>query len=241
MVKKHPDSHIRTIDLGDFEDMPSLSSWDFGKMAFEGRRYIDDINVAKWHRQLVYEPVQKYIEHRKNNKKKTPLVSHWALGGNHLEGRINKYIQQHREVEGLISLDPYIHFLGELGVQYQPYQLPLELDGINYVHYWENRGNQKPIGVGMYPAQAIIRHKHASSVVGHSHVLDRATAFAGNGNRIFSLVAGCFLDPDEREDYAGQANDQWWKGIVVLHGVEGGFPYGGEEYIPIERLLHDYL
>ena len=34
------------IDIGDFEDMPSLSSYDVGKKSYEGRRYIKDLESA---------------------------------------------------------------------------------------------------------------------------------------------------------------------------------------------------
>ena len=36
LVEKQPD---RWICIGDFADMPSLSSYDVGKKSFEGRRY----------------------------------------------------------------------------------------------------------------------------------------------------------------------------------------------------------
>ena len=43
LVEKKPD---RWICIGDFADMPSLSSYDVGKKSFEGRRYQADIVAA---------------------------------------------------------------------------------------------------------------------------------------------------------------------------------------------------
>ena len=43
IVEKKPDV---LIQIGDFADMPSLSSYDIGKKSFEGRRYKDDIKAA---------------------------------------------------------------------------------------------------------------------------------------------------------------------------------------------------
>ena len=43
IVEKQPDV---LIQIGDFADMPSLSSYDVGKKSFEGRRYKDDIKAA---------------------------------------------------------------------------------------------------------------------------------------------------------------------------------------------------
>ena len=42
-VDKHPDV---IVIIGDWADMPSLSSYDIGKKAFEGRSYARDIEVA---------------------------------------------------------------------------------------------------------------------------------------------------------------------------------------------------
>jgi len=43
IVEKKPDV---IINIGDFADMPSLSSYDKGKKAFEGRRYLADIKAS---------------------------------------------------------------------------------------------------------------------------------------------------------------------------------------------------
>ena len=43
IVEKQPDV---IVCLGDFADMPSLSSYDVGKKSFEGRRYKDDIKAS---------------------------------------------------------------------------------------------------------------------------------------------------------------------------------------------------
>ena len=44
IVDKKPDV---IVQIGDFADMPSLSSYDVGKKSFEGRRYKDDIETAR--------------------------------------------------------------------------------------------------------------------------------------------------------------------------------------------------
>ena len=44
IVDKKPDV---IVQIGDFADMPSLSSYDVGKKSFEGRRYKDDIEAAE--------------------------------------------------------------------------------------------------------------------------------------------------------------------------------------------------
>lgn len=43
IAEKEPDA---IVHLGDHWDMPSLSSYDFGKKQYEGRRYIADIEAG---------------------------------------------------------------------------------------------------------------------------------------------------------------------------------------------------
>jgi len=237
-IAKNPRVSYKTIELGDFEDMPSLSSYDKGKLSFEGRRYNDDVAAADFARHCVYTDINVWLYQREVHKKKVPKVEHFALGGNHFEGRINRYIQEKPELSGFITHEHANHKVH--GIQYVPFLVPIELNGIQYVHYWQQRGTGKPIGTGKSPATVLLREKHCSTVVGHSHVLDRAIQTSGNGNHLFALSAGCYLDPDEQEDYAGQSNKDWWRGITVLHDVRDGFPYGGEEYLSVERLIKEY-
>jgi hypothetical protein len=242
-TKANKHASIKTIEMGDFEDMPSLSSYDRGKKSFEGRRIYDDIAVARECRGYVYSPVGLYQETQKTAKKKVPDIRHFALGGNHFEGRIKKFIQDNPELYNMpeFSIEQHAQLL-ELywDICYIPYQVPLHLDGISYVHYWQNKMG-KPTGVGKYPAATLLRDKHCSTVVGHSHILDRATVTTGSGRKLYALASGCFLDPEEVEEYAGQSNKEWWKGICILKDIRDGFPHGGEEFIPVETLLRDYL
>lgn len=237
-AKKYRKDSITTIDMGDFEDMPSLCSYDRGKLAFEGRRYQDDIASAYMAREFVYYPVNLWLNKQRDFHRKIPKVQHIALGGNHFEGRINAFVSDNPELEGVLSTNhaQYANF----GVSYVPFLVPKNVDGIWYTHYWQQRSSSRPLGTGKYPATGLLRDKLCSTVVGHSHVLDRATTMSGINQRLYALSAGCFLDPDEKESYAGQSNFNWWKGIILLHGVDNGFPYGGEEFIPAETLIREY-
>ena len=58
------------IHLGDFADMPSLSSYDVGKKSFEGRRYTKDIDAANKAMQCLLDPLYSYNASAKINKKK---------------------------------------------------------------------------------------------------------------------------------------------------------------------------
>ena len=59
------------VNLGDFADMPSLSSHDIkGSKYFEGLRYKTDINTAKDAMKLLLKPLRDLQSKQKKNKEK---------------------------------------------------------------------------------------------------------------------------------------------------------------------------
>src|SRR6187549_1879799 len=56
-VDKKPDV---IVCIGDFADMPSLSSYDKGKKSFEGRRYKRDVEAAQFAMQAFLKPINDY-------------------------------------------------------------------------------------------------------------------------------------------------------------------------------------
>src|SRR5690606_24315512 len=90
---KKPDA---IIQIGDFADMCSLSSYDRGKKAFEGRRYKKDIEAS-------HEAMMKLM---------TPIAREWSEDwhpamhltlGNH-ENRINRATEDSPELDGVIGV-----------------------------------------------------------------------------------------------------------------------------------------
>ena len=65
IVAKKPD---KIIQIGDFVDMPSLSSYDVGKKSFEGRRYKDDIQIGIDGMNSLLGPLKEYNSKQKQNK-----------------------------------------------------------------------------------------------------------------------------------------------------------------------------
>lgn len=66
-AEKKPDT---IICLGDFADMPSLSSYDVGKKSFEGRRYTIDIECAKDCMSTLLAPIREEQARLRRNKEK---------------------------------------------------------------------------------------------------------------------------------------------------------------------------
>lgn len=126
IVSKHPDT---IVCLGDFADMPSLSSYDTGKKSFEGRRYTKDIQVAKTAMQMLMEPIweeQFRLVHNKQKQWNPKLI---LTLGNH-ENRINRAINNDAKLEGLISVED-LDYKG-FGWEVIPYLKPVTVDGISY-------------------------------------------------------------------------------------------------------------
>ena len=57
-AEKKPDV---IINIGDFADMPSLSSYDVGKKSFEGRTYQADVEASRNGMALFVDPDRKSV------------------------------------------------------------------------------------------------------------------------------------------------------------------------------------
>lgn len=237
-VKDNPEEDVTLIDMGDWEDMPSLSSYDLGKKCYEGRRYIRDIEAAWDARSRVNKPLDLHNERAKRNHEKRLSIRKVAIGGNHFERRVVRAVEGSPMLDGVIGVGD--NRCADFGWEYIPFLKPITIDGITYVHYWQGRGTSQPIGMGKFSAQVLLREKHTSTITAHNHVLDFATTLNGNGERILGISAGCYLDPDQIEEYAAQNNHNWWRGIIILRGVKRGWPTAGFEIKPIEELQRTY-
>lgn len=234
-----PDTKLTIIDMGDWEDMHSLSSYDMGKKSYEGRRYIADLEAAWDARAKFNEPLDRLFKQAKANHKPRPKVRKVALGGNHFEKRINRVVEGTPMLEGVVSVSD--NRCKEFGWEYIPFLTPINIDGIMYVHYWQGQGTSNPIAMGKFPSQVLMREKHVSTLVGHNHLLDLATGVNARGERILTGSVGCFLDPNQQEEYAGvQGNKQWWRGLIVLYDVVDGYPQEGWQVVPIDALQKRY-
>lgn len=232
-AKSRPDEMWKVIDIGDFEDMNSLSTYSAGTLQGENSRIKDDLDAAVAARCAIQKSLDAWNQKQVFNKKRMlQNVRFFSVGGNHFEGRLERLYNDDPRMIGIIPSPKEV--AESCGFSYTPFLEPLILDGIAYVHYWQSRGSGKPIATGKFPAQVLLREKHISTVVGHSHVLDVATAFTGTGKKLFAAAAGCFIGSNDYEEYAKQGNNDWSKGILILENVKDGFPEGGWSWIPVE-------
>jgi hypothetical protein len=109
IAAKRPDV---IVCIGDFADMPSLCSYDKGKKAFEGRRYVNDIEAAREAMGL--------------------LVSQFR------DLRITRAVEDAAILDGVIGLHDLAY--ESFGWEVHPYLEIVNIDGIEYSHYFAGQG-----------------------------------------------------------------------------------------------------
>jgi hypothetical protein len=99
-VDKKPDV---LVCIGDFADMPSLSSYDVGKKSFEGRRYRADIEATRLAMEALVQPIVEYNERAKKQHRERYSPRMVLTLGNH-EDRITRVVESDPKLDGTISL-----------------------------------------------------------------------------------------------------------------------------------------
>lgn len=215
------------VNLGDTWDMPSLSSFDKGTRSAMGRTYRADIDSGLDFNERLWDEVKK-------TKKKLPI--RYFIEGNH-EFRIKKAINYQPELEGAISFNDLEleRYYDEI-IEYNGRSSGIvEIDGINYSHFFISGVMGKPIG-GTHAAYSILQKMHGSCTAGDLHLLSYDVQTGANGRRLHGLVAGCAMDYDA--SWAGEANRLWWKGVVVKRDVHEG--QYNPQFVSMDSLRKEY-
>lgn len=213
MVDKKPDV---VVCIGDFADMPSLSSYDKGKKSFEGRRYLEDIKASQDAMETLLEPLNEYNRRARKNKDKLYNPRRILTLGNH-EYRINRAVELQPELEGVLTIDAlgYVGF----GWEVHPFLEVVHVDGVAYSHYFTSGVLGRPVT----SARALLTKKHQSCVMGHVQTMDIATDYRADGTPILGLFAGCCYE--HNEDYLGPQGNAHFRGIHMLYEVDNGSFY----------------
>lgn len=226
------------ICIGDFGDMPSLSSYDKGKRSFEGRRYRDDCLAVIDAQHKLFAPIAKHNKYLLAQKKATYKPRKVMVLGNHDGGRIIRVTDDQPELAGTIGIHDLKY--DEFGWEVYPFQVPALVDSISYCHYFVSGVAGRPIS-GENIARTMCMKLHSSSVQGHSHVLDHAERTIISGNKIFGLSCGCFTHKDMIEGWNVATHSLWWRGIVVLQDLDGAGYYDAIKMVTQRKLLREYL
>lgn len=210
MLDKRPDT---VVCIGDFADMPSLSSYDVGKKSFEGRRYKSDVDAAKTAMATLLKPMMDFnIQARKNGKKQYRPRMVLTLG-NH-EDRIDRVVNGDSKLDGTISVND----LGyeSFGWEVHPFLEVVVIDGVAYSHYFVSGVRGLPVG----SANLLLNKKHMSCVAGHQQGRQVSYGYRADGKRITGIIAGSCYEHDE--DYMGPQGNKHWRGCFLLNEVKDG-------------------
>ncbi len=193
------------INIGDLADMASLC-FHSKPLELENARYTRDCAAAIDAQERLFWEVRRH-------KRKLPRFV-WTLGNHDI--RAQRYVEANPVFSGAIKNEDigYNDFPWEV----VPFLEPINIDGIDYAHYFTSGVMGRPIG-GTHPAWTVIKKRNRSATCGHSHVLDYKIDKTP-GQSLMGLVVGNYVD--YRAGYAGPANDMWSNGIAVCKSVDNG-------------------
>lgn len=194
------------VQIGDWWDMPSLSSYDKGTKSFEGRRYALDIAAGN-------EGMERLWHGMRGMRKKPRMI---YTRGNH-ELRVHRAIESDAMLDGAIGYKD-MHLKGW---EVHDFLEPVTVDGVTYAHFFPRSGSgaisQNKRGAPTARAQLI--REGGSCTAGHQQGLDVACAPL-RGHLQWGLIAGsCYR---HEESYLTPQGTTYWRGIVQKHEVKDG-------------------
>lgn len=203
-LEKRPDV---IVQIGDWADMPSLSSYDKGKRSYEGRRYTKDIDAANESLMRFERVLEDY--NRANPKTPYNPDKHITLG-NH-EQRIERATELDAMLDGkLLMTDLQFE---DRGWNVHPFLAVIELDGIQYSHYFVSGSMGRPVS----SAAALLKARGGSATMGHVQKMD--VAYHPQTQQIGLMCSCCYLHD---EAYLGPQGNEAPRQIIMKHEVEGG-------------------
>lgn len=226
IVDKQPDV---VVCLGDFADMPSLSTHDkAGSKYFEGLRYKKDVEVAQQAMQRLLSPIHAAQKKQRQYKEKVYRPEMHLLLGNH-EHRIDRAINNSPMLEGIISTKDFGY---ESHWKVHPFLQPVTIGGVVFNHYF-------PVGALGRPASsaaAMVSKLHQSCIAGHQQGRQVAYGRRADGSSITCIIAGSFYLHDEH--YMDPSSNKHWRGLVMLNEVENG--HFDEMFVSVNYLRGKY-
>ena len=217
------------VNIGDFADMPSLSTHDkVGSKYFEGLRYKKDVEAAKEGMAKLLAPLKELQKTQKDSKHKVYKPRMIMLLGNH-ENRIDRAINNNPTLEGLISTKDLGY---ERDWEVHSFLRPVFINGVGFNHYWPVGAMGRPAGT----AAAIISKLHMSCIAGHQQGKQVAYGKRADGQSITSIIVGSYYLHDE--SYMDQLSNRHWRGLLVMNEVDDG--HFDEMFLSIEYLERKY-
>lgn len=196
------------IDIGDFWDMHSLSSYDSGsKKAWHQLSYKKDLDAGLEAQDRMFSIIRR-------QKKKLPRLIRTL--GNH-EDRITRAVNADPVLTGTIGLKDLQS--KEYGFEEYAFLDTVDVEGVRFSHYFPSGVSGRPVS-GENPAASLLTKQFMSCVQGHSHLLDYAVRTSADGRRLMGLSVGCYLE--QNLDWADHTAHLWYPCVCYLRNVENG-------------------
>ena len=203
IAAKRPDV---IVQIGDFADMPSLSSYAVGKAEAEGKRYADDVAATRDAMKQLMRPI--WNEKAQTHGKWKPEL-HLTLG-NH-EDRISREANANAKFIGTLKVSD-LHFI-QAGWKVHNFLEVATVDCIQYSHFFTSGVMGRPVG----SATALLRQRQSSAVMGHVQRVDMAIH---PNTQFVALFTGICYQHDE--GYLTPQGQNTKRGIWMLNEVKNG-------------------
>lgn len=207
------EGRVEVIQLGDFHDMSSLSSYDRpGSKNAEGQRIEADLEVGNRQIAILSAHLDKADDARK--KKGWRKINRTHLRGNH-EDRLFRLVRDDVRFEGVFG--PKSFAWQQHGWKVHEFKDVVFIDGIAYSHFFYNPMTGRPYSGNNIETR--LKSIGCSFTMGHQqiHLTGMRQTIAGVQR---GLVSGaCYLHD---EDYVGPQGNGEWRGIVVCNEVVNG-------------------
>lgn len=203
-IEKRPDV---IIQIGDWADMPSLSLYDKGKRCYEGRRYVKDIDSVNDSLDLFEKTIEDYNRAHPNEPFNPRKV---LTRGNH-EHRIIRATDLDAALDGKLTLRD-LHF-GDRGWECHDFLEVVEIDGIQYSHYFISGAMGRPVS----SAAALLKARGGSATMGHVQRMD--VNYHPQTQQIGLFCGTCYLHDEE---YLGPQGNCAPRQIIMKHEVDEG-------------------
>ena len=209
------------VNIGDFSDMHSLSSYDKGKLSMEGARIADDLTDTR-------ECVQLFEEEMGGHDPWKVMTL-----GNH-EYRLMRAESDDPQLAGAFGDDPWGY--SEAGYEVYDYLDIVRINGVAFSHAFVNPTS---LMGSIQGGSADIRMKNIGfpHVQGHQHgPLIHGQRMLGDGTPLSTLVLGCAHTEDH--SYWGKGKEVY-RGAAVLRNVRNGSYDPDIRYLG--NIMRDYL
>jgi hypothetical protein len=203
------------VNIGDHFDFPSLSFYDKGKKAIEGRRLVRDIAAGLDGMARLLAPLRSLQAAQTACEQQLYNPRLVFCNGNH-EDRFNRMANDNPALDGFVGMETID--LEGMGWEVHPFLKPVDIEGIFFVHYLANPMTGKPYGGN---AALQLKAVGNSFVVGHKQCLEIAMQPTLDGKIRIGIVNGAAYPHDE--NYKGFQGNNHFRGIIVLNEVADGF------------------